>query len=142
MLNDSNCSDDLAPQPGMPISPIGIERRRNVRVMPTDDEPVMLSIGNLPYEVTDISLGGVAFIRRADADVRLVTTDGARFGVEMGFPNDTGPFSIELEVLGQTDAGVVRCVFVDPSEAAVATIDDYVTMRVRALFSDYFFEGN
>ncbi len=138
MSNDTFQLGEFETHAELPFSPSGLERRRNVRVMPTEFAPVALWIDDVQYVVSDISLGGVAFHRKSDAESRLAMVEGSRFPAIMRFPDHQDPLELELEVLGQTDTGVVRCTFVAVTESANAIIDDYVTVRVRALFSDYF----
>lgn len=116
----------------------GRERRKNVRVSPSDRHEVQLTVEGDGFEVSDLSAGGVAFWIPEGKASTLNLTQGRLFKIHLKLPNADQAFPLGVTVLARMPNGLVRCAFKKASEESLLLIRQYIVIRVQESVGYYF----
>ncbi len=106
----------------------GLERRRDLRVCPHPQRPVMLHLPEQSCQVNDISPGGLSFHAsgRFQPDYWLM---GA-----LELPGQTQSLEVTLMVVEHGTRGLVRCRFAEEMQGEAGDIiRDYIQQRLAEI---------
>lgn len=116
----------------------GLERRRNVRVSPLDEGEVSLSIDGDPYEVSDLSEGGLSFWIPGGDRAAMRFSNGSEMKMIIKLPNADKPFPVIVSLLARMPNGLARCSFKKAHKESMLLIKQYVVIRVQESVGVYF----
>ncbi len=100
-----------------------LDRRENVRVIPSRVKPVHLELDNVRYSIFNISRGGVALVFPEQLDQGWVIKG------ELHLPQALQPLPVEMEIVDSEAGGLLRGRFRGLSAQQQAALDEYIRGR-------------
>lgn len=100
------------------------ELREAFRISPEDEQPVLLFVGTTQIEVSNISIGGLAFTAKG-------FNVGKRCSIRLQLPQLSTPLHCKMEIISCDKNQLCRCQFIDLSEMSLAKVQQYVLGREK-----------
>jgi len=100
------------------------EVRGSFRVYPSEENPILLKVGDAKLKAVDISAGGISFNNK---DFEL----GASYPMQIILPKNKGNFTVETEILKIDEKNVCRCKIVGLSDEQEDAIHGYILARQK-----------
>ena len=100
------------------------EVRGSFRVYPSEENPILLKVGDAKLKAVDISAGGISFDNK---DFEL----GATYPMQMILPKNKGNYKVETEILKIDEKNVCRCKIVGLSDEQEDGIHGYILARQK-----------
>tara|TARA_B100001123_G_scaffold380517_1_gene450183 strand:- start:625 stop:1005 length:381 start_codon:yes stop_codon:yes gene_type:complete len=100
------------------------EVRGSFRVYPSEENPILLKVGDAKLKAVDISAGGISFNNK---DFEL----GASYPMQIILPKNKGNFTVETEILKIDEKNICRCKIVGLSDEQEDEIHGYILARQK-----------
>ena len=100
------------------------EVRGSFRVYPSEENPILLKVGDAKLKAVDISAGGISFDNK---DFKLGTT----YPMQIALPKNKGTYKIETEILKIDEKNVCRCKIVGLNDEQEDAIHGYILARQK-----------
>ena len=100
------------------------EVRGSFRVYPSEENPILLKVGEAKLKAVDISAGGISFNNK---EFEL----GASYPMQITLPKNKGNFTVETEILKIDEKNVCRCKIVGLSDEQEDAIHGYILARQK-----------
>ena len=100
------------------------EVRGSFRVYPSEENPILLKVGDAKLKAVDISAGGISFNNK---DFEL----GASYPMQVILPKNKGNFTVETEILKIDEKNICRCKIVGLSDEQEDEIHGYILARQK-----------
>ena len=100
------------------------EVRGSFRVYPSEENPILLKVGDAKLKAVDISAGGISFNNKG---FEL----GSTYPMQIILPKNKGNFTVETEVLKIDEKNICRCKIVGLSDEQEDAIHAYILARQK-----------
>ena len=100
------------------------EVRGSFRVYPSEENPILLKVGDVKLKAVDISAGGISLDNK---DFKLGTT----YHMQIALPKNKGTYKIETEILKIDEKNVCRCKIVGLNDKQEDGIHSYILARQK-----------
>ena len=100
------------------------EVRGSFRVYPSEENPILLKVGEAKLKAVDISAGGISF---ANKGFEL----GSTYPMHIILPKNKGNFKIKTEILKIDEKNICRCKIVGLSDEQEDAIHAYILARQK-----------
>ena len=100
------------------------EVRGSFRVYPSEENPILLKVGDAKLKAVDISAGGISFDNK---DFKL----GTIYPMQIALPKNKGTYKIETEILKIDEKNVCRCKIVGLNDEQEDAIHAYILARQK-----------